>query len=204
MPSLDLVVVDGLLEFLSERWATSVLSFCRSILQAWGSVVVATMPPTPDEPFFRAVLDYPTIRRTPAELELVMVHAGFESQLRPQGVNDPAVITAMSLVPREEFVPDVQRQLAYVDGAVPLGDGRALPAAVVTGLLLTVLAPMPGQTALAVSIEDRTIGPLSTTRGGPNQPSTGSVLHRDVASGWPDPSPSGRGRWARRASPGGG
>ena len=73
-----------------------------------------------------------------------------DSQLRPQGVNDPAVIAAMSLVPREEFVPADQRPLAYVDGAVPLGDGRALPAAVVTGLLLTALAPMPGQTALVV------------------------------------------------------
>ena len=32
-----------------------------------------------------------------------------DSQLRPQGVNDPAVIEAMSLVPREQFVPDEQK-----------------------------------------------------------------------------------------------
>ena len=48
------------------------------------------------------------------------------SQLRPQGVNDPAVIEAMSLVPREQFVPDEQKPLAYIDRAVPLGEGRAL------------------------------------------------------------------------------
>jgi len=73
-----------------------------------------------------------------------------DSQLRPQGVNDPSVIAAMSLVPREKFVPDDQRALAYADRAVPVGEGRALPAPVVTGLLLTALVPMPGETALVV------------------------------------------------------
>ena len=73
-----------------------------------------------------------------------------DSQLRPQGVNDPSVIAAMSLVPREKFVPDDQRPLAYVDRAIPLGDGRSMPAAAVIGLLLTALAPLRGQTALVV------------------------------------------------------
>ncbi|WP_281389417.1 hypothetical protein [Sphingomonas sediminicola] len=50
-----------------------------------------------------------------------------DSQLRPVGVNDPAVIEAMSAIPREKFVPDEQKPLAYVDGPIPLGDGRALP-----------------------------------------------------------------------------
>ena len=73
-----------------------------------------------------------------------------DSQLRPQGVNDPSVIAAMSLVPREKFVPDDQRPLAYVDRASPVGEGRELPPAAVTGLLLTALAPLPGQKALVV------------------------------------------------------
>ena len=72
------------------------------------------------------------------------------SQLRPQGVNDPSVIAAMSLVPREQFVPDEQKPLAYVDRSVPLGEGRALPAAPVLGLLLTALAPVRGERALVV------------------------------------------------------
>ncbi len=38
------------------------------------------------------------------------------------------VIAAMSLVPREKFVPDDDRPLAYVDRAIPLGEGRAMPA----------------------------------------------------------------------------
>ena len=51
-----------------------------------------------------------------------------DSQLRPQGVNDPSVIAAMASVPREDFVPEGQRPLAYADASIPLGDGRAIPA----------------------------------------------------------------------------
>jgi protein-L-isoaspartate(D-aspartate) O-methyltransferase len=73
-----------------------------------------------------------------------------DSQLRPQGVNDPSIIAAMSLIPREKFVPEEQRPLAYVDRAIPLGEGRAIPAPAVTGLLLTALAPLAGETALVI------------------------------------------------------
>jgi protein-L-isoaspartate(D-aspartate) O-methyltransferase len=73
-----------------------------------------------------------------------------DSQLRPQGVNDPAVIAAMSLIPRERFVPEGQRPLAYVDRALPLAPGRAMPAPSVTGLLLTALATLRGERALVV------------------------------------------------------
>jgi len=73
-----------------------------------------------------------------------------DSQLRPQGVNDPAVIAAMSVVPRERFVPADQKPLAYADRAIPLGEGRALPAPAVLGLLLTALATLRGERALVV------------------------------------------------------
>lgn len=73
-----------------------------------------------------------------------------DSQLRPQGVNDPAVVAAMAAVPREQFVPEEQRPLAYADRSIPLGEGREMPAPAVTGLLLTALAPLRGETALVV------------------------------------------------------
>ena len=73
-----------------------------------------------------------------------------DSQLRPQGVNDPAVIAAMSAVPREKFVPEEQRLLAYVDRAVPLGEGRSLPQPAVLGLLLTALATLRGERGLVI------------------------------------------------------
>jgi protein-L-isoaspartate(D-aspartate) O-methyltransferase len=73
-----------------------------------------------------------------------------ESQLRPQGVTDPAVLDAMGSVPREKFLPPRTRPLAYVDRAVLMGDGRFLPAPAVLGSLLTQMMPLPGQRALVV------------------------------------------------------
>jgi protein-L-isoaspartate(D-aspartate) O-methyltransferase len=73
-----------------------------------------------------------------------------DSQLRPQGVTDPAVLLAMSAVPREQFLPDQSRPLAYVDRAIAIGRGRFLAAPAVLGQLLTQMAPGRGQRALVV------------------------------------------------------
>ena len=73
-----------------------------------------------------------------------------ESQLRPQGVSDHAVIAAMGSVPREDFVLDEARPLAYIDRGVPIGPGRFLPAPTVLGQLLTQMAPQKGERALVV------------------------------------------------------
>lgn len=73
-----------------------------------------------------------------------------ESQLRPQGVTDLAVLAAMGTVPREAFVPDSVRPLAYVDRSVSIGSGRFLAAPGVHGQLLTQMAPQPEERALVV------------------------------------------------------
>jgi protein-L-isoaspartate(D-aspartate) O-methyltransferase len=73
-----------------------------------------------------------------------------ESQLRPEGVTDPAVLAAMGSIAREHFVPDGARALAYGDRAVALGGGRFLAAPAVLGELLMHLMPEPGQRALIV------------------------------------------------------
>ena len=73
-----------------------------------------------------------------------------ESQLRPEGVVDPAVTRAMGSVPRERFVPEAMRPVAYVDRAVPLGEGRYLAAPAVLGQLLTQMMPERGQRALVI------------------------------------------------------
>ena len=77
--------------------------------------------------------------------------AMIENQLRPQGVTDPAVLGAMGSVPRERFVAEQARPLAYVDRAVPIGDGRFLPAPAVLGSLLTQMMAVRGQRALVVA-----------------------------------------------------
>ena len=73
-----------------------------------------------------------------------------ESQLRPQGVTDPAVLAAMGTIERERFLPSHTRPLAYVDRAVSIGEGRYLPAPPVLGQLLTQMMPLPGQRALVI------------------------------------------------------
>jgi protein-L-isoaspartate(D-aspartate) O-methyltransferase len=76
--------------------------------------------------------------------------AMIESQLRPEGVADPAVLGAMSRVQRERFLPSHTRPLAYVDRAVGIGSGRFLSAPAVLGQLLTQMMPERGQRALVV------------------------------------------------------
>jgi protein-L-isoaspartate(D-aspartate) O-methyltransferase len=73
-----------------------------------------------------------------------------ESQLRPQGVTDPAVLGAMGAIQRERFLPSHTRPLAYVDRAVAIGDGRFLAAPAVLGQLLTQMKAERGQRALVV------------------------------------------------------
>jgi len=73
-----------------------------------------------------------------------------ESQLRPQGVTDPAVLRAMGSVARELYLPDQLRPLAYADRAVAIGAGRFLAAPAVLGQLLDQMMVEVGQRALVV------------------------------------------------------
>lgn len=50
-----------------------------------------------------------------------------ESQVRPSDVTDRRIIRAMLEVPREMFVPERYRALAYMDGAVPLEASQGSP-----------------------------------------------------------------------------
>ncbi|MFL6737761.1 MAG: protein-L-isoaspartate O-methyltransferase family protein [Sphingomicrobium sp.] len=73
-----------------------------------------------------------------------------DNQLRPQGVTDRGVLTAMAKVERERFVPDGARALAYFDRPLKVAEGRALMAPAELGRLLSELAPRPGERALVI------------------------------------------------------
>lgn len=73
-----------------------------------------------------------------------------DSQLRPQGVIYPPVVEAMARVPREAFVAEDSRALAYSDRPVHIGDGRMMSPPAPLGLLLAELLPVPGERALVV------------------------------------------------------
>ncbi len=76
--------------------------------------------------------------------------AMIDSQLKPEGVTDPAVLAAMASVPREQFVPEAVRSLAYSDRPLDLGEGRVLMPPAALAKLLTELEPRAGERALVV------------------------------------------------------
>ena len=79
-----------------------------------------------------------------------MRRAMVASQLRTTGVNDPRVVAAMGSVPRERFVPEERRALAYADALVPLAPGRALNPPMATGRMLTEARLRGDERALVV------------------------------------------------------
>jgi protein-L-isoaspartate(D-aspartate) O-methyltransferase len=67
-------------------------------------------------------------------------HMMVEAQLRTNRVITPELIAALDSVPRENFVPRQMAGSAYVDGAVPIGNGRSLMEPMVFGRLLQTAA----------------------------------------------------------------
>jgi protein-L-isoaspartate(D-aspartate) O-methyltransferase len=58
------------------------------------------------------------------------------SQIRPNKVTDPRILTAMRHIPRERFLPASLVPLAYVDEDIPLGNGRYMMEPMVLARLL--------------------------------------------------------------------
>jgi protein-L-isoaspartate(D-aspartate) O-methyltransferase len=79
-----------------------------------------------------------------------------ESQIRPNGVRDPAVLKAFAVLPREHFVPEKQKALAYMDEALPivpdspLSPARCLLPPMILGRLLQAAAPSHADRALDI------------------------------------------------------
>jgi protein-L-isoaspartate(D-aspartate) O-methyltransferase len=72
-----------------------------------------------------------------------------DCQLRTYDVTDRAVLAAMDAVPRELFVPQARRDVAYIDQPVALdafgAPDRALLAPMTSGRMLQTLNVQPGQ-----------------------------------------------------------
>ncbi|WP_324697450.1 protein-L-isoaspartate O-methyltransferase family protein [Novosphingobium aerophilum] len=77
-------------------------------------------------------------------------HAMIVSQLRTSGVNEHWVLNAMAGIAREDFVPATMRDAAYIDRAIPLGNGRFLAAPLVHGKMLAEAAPTKEDKVLLV------------------------------------------------------
>lgn len=73
-----------------------------------------------------------------------------DSQILPNRVTDTRVIAAMSDLPRESFVPDAWKSLAYIDEAVPVGNGRHLMEPMAVARLMQTAEPRAGDIALVI------------------------------------------------------
>jgi protein-L-isoaspartate(D-aspartate) O-methyltransferase len=68
-----------------------------------------------------------------------------DCQLRTYDVTNRRLLGAMDRVPRELFVPEARRALAYLDQPAALDGGRFLLAPMLTGRMLQALDLQPGQ-----------------------------------------------------------
>jgi protein-L-isoaspartate(D-aspartate) O-methyltransferase len=80
-----------------------------------------------------------TVDSAPAEANRfeTMRHSMVASQLRTNAVNDVRVVEAMAVLPREDFLPEEHRAIAYRDTLLPLAGGRRHNSPLATGRLLT-------------------------------------------------------------------
>lgn len=73
-----------------------------------------------------------------------------DGQLRPNRVTNAALLAAVGELPREKFLPEAVRSVAYADEDVPLGGGRYLMEPMVLARLIQTLQPQPEDRALVV------------------------------------------------------
>jgi protein-L-isoaspartate(D-aspartate) O-methyltransferase len=73
-----------------------------------------------------------------------------EQQIRPWDVLDQKILDLLNEIPRDEFVPENYRNLAYADMEIPLGRGREMMAPKIEGRMLQALDIQPTDTVLEV------------------------------------------------------
>ena len=73
-----------------------------------------------------------------------------EQQVRPWDVLDARVLEVLATLPREAFVPEIHRALAYADVEIPLGHGQRMMKPVVEGRALQGLLLQPGEEVLEI------------------------------------------------------
>ena len=61
------------------------------------------------------------------------------NQLRKRGINDTAVLDAMSAVPRHRFVSKIYRSMAYTDNPLPIGHGQTISQPYIVALMTQLL-----------------------------------------------------------------
>ncbi len=73
-----------------------------------------------------------------------------DGQIRPNRVTDRRLLDVLRSMPREQFLPEALRPLAYIDDNLPLGGGRVLLEPLILARLLQLGRPRPGERVLVV------------------------------------------------------
>ena len=71
-------------------------------------------------------------------------------QIAGRGIDDPAVLRAMRLVPRERFIPRASRPFAYDDGPLPIPANQTISQPYVVAYMIAALALRPGDRVLEI------------------------------------------------------
>ena len=61
------------------------------------------------------------------------------NQLQKRGINDTAVLDAMSIIPRHRFVSKIYRPMAYTDNPLPIGHGQTISQPYIVALMIELL-----------------------------------------------------------------
>lgn len=64
-----------------------------------------------------------------------------EHQLKRRGIYDTRIINAFLEIPRENFIPEMERANAYEDGPVPIGHGQTISQPYIVALMTQLLDP---------------------------------------------------------------
>lgn len=81
-----------------------------------------------------------------AKMRQIMV----DSQIRPDDVTDPEIVSAFLHTPREAFVPKSEQSVAYSEYEIETSDGRALWTPRDTAKMIKALRPEPSDFALVI------------------------------------------------------
>ncbi len=73
-----------------------------------------------------------------------------DQQLKPRGIKDERVLSAMAKVPREEFVSADQRADAYEDGPLPIGYDQTISQPYIVAFMTEQLRPKPDDRVLEI------------------------------------------------------
>ena len=90
-PSQDAIILNGLLEYMPDRIAVSMLTVCRQLLTENGIIMVTALSPSLDQMLLDRLLMWPTIRRTREGLRRVFQAAGLEITHQAD-VEEPALL----------------------------------------------------------------------------------------------------------------